>query len=180
MILDGLKKNLFKFYIWIGQNRSNLISEASVGFENSKTIGILYNSMHHKIPCFVVDFENDIKNMGKVVSSLCYTNKVDISSDTSSISYGDFNILGDVKNKIFAEFINHNFDYLYHLDLESNILVDYILTKSKAKCRVGSFQANRIGFYEIMINLKQDTNNNRRNDSIKLIAEQMLHFTKML
>lgn len=155
--------------------RKNKVGRETVSYGNSRTIGLLYcveDRAKHEVVC---DFINNLKEDGKIVKVLCFLgkNKENIDFKFDYFSYEDVSFWGNIKSEEIEKFINTQFDFLYNLDVKSNILIDYILAKSKSKCRVGIYRESTTGLFEMMIKMDELKN-------LDKVAGQFLHYTKEL
>jgi hypothetical protein len=88
----------------------------------------------------------------------------------------DLRLWGAITHPQARDFVNTPFDYLYQVDLQGHPMVDYLLAKSQAKCRVGYYDTSRTGLFEMMVKFDKRTTGN---DLDSLIA-QMVHYTQLL
>ncbi len=148
---------------------------SGITYDDAKEIGILYSVTdlykHEIIKTFIKELEADKKK----VSILTFLDK---DKENFEFKYNffeakDFNIWGKSTSKSVAEFISQNFDYLLYIDLDPHIYNNYILSKSKARCRIGKYFPEQANYFELMINLAHE------NDTQSLI-NQIKHFTKKI
>ena len=69
-------------------------------------------------------------------------------------------------------FQTQTFDYLFHVDFCSNPLLDLLLIKNKALCRVGAFDRKRMHLLDVLVKME------RKNgvDDIKRLTDQMVYY----
>ncbi|WP_162534213.1 DUF6913 domain-containing protein [Candidatus Cardinium hertigii] len=151
---------------------------SNVGLSKAATIGVLYSYQTAAKHDMVQRFVRDLKNLDKKVSVLCYITeqeRMHPSSGSLRYTFGHeaFTVFGKVSNELVRTFIKMPFDYLFHVDMDANALLDYIVANNQAKCRVGHFDSSRKHLFEVMVKVKQ-TN---PIDNIKRLASQMLHYT---
>lgn len=171
----------FKFFVlgivirFVSKNKTAVRS--NVGLNKATTIGVLYSyegPAKHKV---VQRFIRDLKNLNKKVSVLCYTTAKDRVHASSNLRYAfghhAITILGKVKGDRIKKFIETSFDYLFHLDLHTNSVLDCIVAKHDTKCRVGHFDPMRKNLFEVMVKVSRTT----PVEDIKRLASQMLHYT---
>jgi len=107
---------------------------------------------------------------------LCYTTEKDRIHPSSNLLYSfdhkAITYLGNIDSDRVAKFIHTPFDYLFHIDLETNPFLDYIIAKSKAKCRVGYFDTDRKNLFEVMVKVSRVD----PSEDIKKLTQQMLHY----
>jgi len=155
--------------------KKDKIIRASISFNDAKTIGIIFSADDkYKFDC-IKQLKKDLENEGKTVEVLSYLAK---GKDNHEFLFdfftaSDISIWGRFTSKLVNKFIAQPFDFLFAVDIKSNIYTDNILACSRAKCRVGPFNENKSQFFELMINI---------NDSkpISALINDMYHFTKRL
>lgn len=154
--------------------KSSKINRASINYADAKQIGILFTVVDKKKHAAIKNFIRQLENEGKKVTVLSYLGKdkenyefrFDFFTENDISFWGNFNI-GSVIN-----FVEKKFDYLFHLDLEPNNMIENILARSKAKCRIGNYRNDKNDFYELMVRPE--------NDDVNKLIEQMHHYTKKL
>lgn len=169
-----IKKKLFPVYVkrLIKKHQPERVS---VRFEKATKIGMLYTyknkDQHHAI----LKFSKKLKAMGKKISVLCYIEEDTIDYDYHFFSFQHhaIHLWGKIQNSQLNNFVNTTFDYLYFTDLTTNPILDYLLAKSKAKCRVGKFVYEQTALFEIMVSLNEK-------EDIHNLMKQMLHYTALL
>ena len=69
-------------------------------------------------------------------------------------------------------FQTQTFDYLFHVDFCSNPLLDLLLIKNKALCRIGHFDQKRMHLLDVLVKME------RKNgvDDIKRLTDQMVYY----
>lgn len=156
------------------------LARSNVGLSKATTIGVLYSyespAKHEVIQRFI----RDLKNLDKQVSVLCYTTRKDRVHPSSYLRYAfghnAITILGKVNSDRVRKFIGTSFDYLFHLDLTTNPVLDCIVAKHHAKCRVGHFDPMRKNIFEVMVKVSRTT----PIEDSKRLASQMLHYTECM
>lgn len=172
-----IKKKLLALYTK-RRVRASQVARLNVGYEQAQLMGLLYtydNAQKHKA---VLQFVDQIKLTGKKLHTLCYV------ANPREIYRGGFpaftqraiGLFGKFSDKQVIDFLYTPFDYLYHVDLVSNPILDYLLATCRAKCRVGKFDPIRASLFEMMIKFSS------KEDSHQLdgLMEQMLHYTQLL
>ncbi|WP_114910360.1 DUF6913 domain-containing protein [Cardinium endosymbiont of Sogatella furcifera] len=150
---------------------------SNVGLSRATTIGVLYSydspAKHEVVQRFI----RDLKNLDKNVSVLCYTTGKDRVHPSSHLRYAfshhAITILGKVKGDRIKKFIETPFDYLFQLDLTTNSVLDCLVAKQRAKCRVGHFDPMRKNLFEVMVKVSRTV----PIEDTKRLASQMLHYT---
>lgn len=172
---------IFKFFILRIFTRflfKNIIIERSnIGLTKAVTIGVLYTYEEPAKHEVMQRFIRDLKNLDKKVSVLCYTTGKDGVHQSSHLLYAfghkAISIFGKVDSDRVKKFIETSFDYLFHVDLDSNPVLDYIVAKNKAKCRVGHFDPLRRNLFEVMVKVSRT----RPIEDAKRLTSQILHYT---
>jgi hypothetical protein len=85
----------------------------------------------------------------------------------------DFTLFGNIENPSINELLSEEFDYMIHAELEYSIFSDLVMTKSKAKCRIGKYFKNHEQQYDMMVGISEDKN-------IKYLVDQIYHYVKAL
>lgn len=175
--MSRIKNRLLSFYTqWL--TKRHYTDRVNVGFDQAQTIGILYHRDSPKKQEVIHQLANQLKQLGKKVSVLCYvTGPRGVNNLTdSTVTLRDIPLLGKITHPQTKVFVETSFDYLYQVDLEGYPVIDYLLARSKAKCRVGHYTAPRAGLFEIMVSLAKAP---KENDTTELAA-QMLHYTQLI
>lgn len=150
----------------------------NVGFDQARTIGILYHGDVPKKQEVIHQLVTELEKLGKQVSTLCYVHdpKEATNFTAPTVTLRDIKLLGQIMHPQAQEFANTSFDYLYQVDLASHPVIDYLMARSKAKCRVGYYTASRAGLFEIMVSLAEKS----EGAAITDLITQMLHYTQLL
>lgn len=155
--------------------KKNKVSRTTTGYLRAKIIGIIFTveglDKHKAIKSFIKELENE----GKNVEVLSYLGKGKDNYEFlfNFISYGDINIWGKLKNKAALKFSEKKFDYLFNIDHARNRIIENILARSKARCRIGVYVENNDAFYELMVNSKN-------NDNPEELIQTMHHYARKI
>ncbi|HAN49910.1 MAG TPA: hypothetical protein DCQ08_02740 [Amoebophilaceae bacterium] len=158
--------------------KTGRIVRTSVGFQQAQNMGILYsadNPQKHEAACHLA---SQLNKLGKQVAGLCYATAPMQPTNLAfpTITRRDLRFWGTITNPQAQAFINTPFDYLFQVDLVGCPVLDYLLAKSQAKCRVGYYDTVRTSLFEMMVTFdKQPDSNN-----IKDLTAQMVHYTQLL
>ena len=158
--------------------KKNRVQRMNVGFSQATTLGILYTYENAAKQQEVVKFAKQIKKTGKKLKVLCYlleknTNEGD---PFSTFTHQTIQIFGKIIDPTVNAFVNTPFDYLYCMDDTPPIVLDYLLAKCQAKCRIGPFNAHKTHLFDMMIKL----NTPEQQRDIGYLTEQMWHYTQLL
>lgn len=154
--------------------KSNTAFRGSVTYQDAKQVGILYTAedlnKHDVIKDLVRNFEND----GKKVKVLSYLPK-DIQNFEFRFNFftqKDLSMFGKFKNEDVMSFVQQPFNYLLYVDFESDPVMRYLLSMSRAQCRVGNFEEINRPFCDLMVAPQQA--------NYKSLAHEMYKYTKVL
>lgn len=158
--------------------RTNRVVRTHVGFRQAQCVGVLYsadNPQKHKAVNHLV---RKLKIMGKKVTGLCYTTMPiqEAANTFSTITHRDIQLWGTITHHKAQAFIDTSFDYLFQVDIVGHAAINYLLARSKAKCRVGYYDTARVGLFEIMVRFEEQPNSNQ----IDTLTTQMVHYAQLL
>lgn len=158
--------------------KTNQTIRFNVGYEQAQLIGLLYTHESSQKNKAILQFVKKVAATGKQVHTLCYIpTKSDVyDGGFPAFTQRDISLFIESKNKQVRDFLNTPFDYLYYLDLAHHPVVDYLLAKCNAKCRVGKFDVMKADLFEVMIKLETQANSYELNRWIEII----LHYTQLL
>ena len=112
------------------------------------------------------------------MTRLCYSTALPQTTDLTFpvITYRDIQLWGTITHPQAQDFLNTSFDYLFQVDLVGHPVLDYLLARSHAKCRIGYYDTLRTSLFEMMITLNKETNSG----GIYALTAQMIHYTQLL
>ncbi len=146
---------------------------ASIPYKQAQSVGILFSVEDKQKHDAIKEFIKQLTQDGKMVKVLEFLpNKKDnyeFMFDFFTVK--DLSFWGVVNSPDADKFIETPFDYLFCVDNESNPMIQHILARSKAKCRIGRFASQDHSFFELMI---------EQNGSPKKLIESMYKYTKQL
>ena len=151
----------------------------SLHFEESKKVLLFFTSQGNQKIVLVKALQNKLEKDGKEVSCLYLVTKdedkpdVHLDEGMLRITSIDFSYFGKIENKEVMEMLKVSYDFVLHLDMESNIHTDIIMASCTAKCRIGRYSENREPLYEMMVKVDDDK-------KINQLIEQIYHYTKVL
>lgn len=93
-----------------------------------------------------------------IFRNICvYKDHAGVAADTSIITSKDLNWLGLPKPGPIDDFIETQFDVLFNIALEQNLVLDYITSLSRASFKIG-WSPQKRNFFDLNINIpgKQD------------------------
>ncbi|CAN5225256.1 hypothetical protein BH23BAC1_BH23BAC1_38230 [soil metagenome] len=154
---------------------SSSIERATIDYRKAWEVGILYSVVdlekHEKIKAFIKLLEKDIKKVE--VLTFLGKDKENYEFRNNYFTENDFSFWGNLDSEIVKKFAEKKFDYLFCIDLDSNIYTENIMARSQASCRVGRFSKSNKDFFELMIKINDGAN-------VQELIEQMYHFIKLL
>lgn len=171
-----------KYTLPIGLKRTvkkNKVQRQSSGYLRAKSVLLFFTSEGNQKIALVKGMQNKMEKEGKEVSCIYLLLKDDDKPDVhmdegmERLEPTDFSLFGDILNKDVGELLNKEFDYMIHVDMESNIYSDLVMSKSKAKCRIGRYFDDHENQYDMMIKVSDDK-------KINFLMDQIFHYTKAL
>ncbi len=138
--------------------KNNKTIRNPVGFQKANNIGIIFTTenidKHHAIKSFVKELEDS----GKNVDVLTFIGKGKQNHEFlfEFISSDDLNFWGKITNEKALYFTQTKFDYLFNIDSQRNPIIENIVARSIAKCRIGIHNNDNTSFYELLIHQKNN------------------------
>lgn len=138
--------------------RKDVNPRQNVGYEQAKSMGILCSYPDKKKSAVIGELIQKLSSDNKSIHTIRLLDATTFLSADPSISFSDqqIKLLGSWTNPIVPKFFEERFDYLLHLDEEVNPLVENILLKSKALCRIGLYNERNKHLFEMMIKTADD------------------------
>lgn len=175
LIMNSIKKF---FFDWRSTQllRKFRAPRQTLNYKEAKSVGILFITHNDNMHQAVNHFIKMLKQEGKKYTALTFFDRQSDNPYTFKYDFfteKDIDFFGNIKSEPVTEFINTDFDYLYCLCTEPTDVFDPILASCKAKCRVGFFRENKVGLFEMMIQLKPE-------ESVDKLIDQMVHYTKAI
>lgn len=177
-MIDFLKKYGLPIGLKKSVKKSN-VSRHSTNYADAKRVLLFFTSEGNQKIALVKGLQNKMEKEGKNVTSLYLLmrdeDKPDVHMDDGMerMVPEDFSFFGDILPKKVNEILNEDFDYLIHADMDFSIYSDLILTKCKAKCRIGRYFENHEAQYDMMVGIPDDK-------KINFLLDQIYHYTKAL
>jgi hypothetical protein len=172
--MNFLKRKMLD-YLNKKANLKNKIPRNNTSFSNSKDIGLVFTWEGDSKYSQVLELVKVLEMHGKNVEMMCYIrNPKEQNLPGINLYYDkDISFFGKSKSEKFSKFLSKSFDFLLHLDLQTAIMVQYVLSRTNAKCRVGKNDMDNCQFYELMIRPAEEEN-------FKDYCDQVLHYTKSI
>lgn len=173
MILK-LKEIIFTLYINYIKNK--IVNNDSL--INTGKIGILYTYEGPDKQAIVDKFISLIKHDNKQVMVACYYKQKDLSkyslnSNYYNFKHSDLSLLGKVLKVELSSFINTDFDFLYIVDLKISPIVKFLVSKSKARYKMGNFSNHNLSMLNVMVKADNITDYNT-------LVNTMIHYSSFL
>lgn len=165
----GLKKSIKK----------NLARRQSSGYKEAKKVLLFFISEGNQKIALVKGLQNKLEKEGKEVSCLYLLmkeeDKPDVHMDDGMqrLEPIDFSFFGDILKPEVKKLLDEEFDYMIHADMGCNIYSDLVMSKSKAKCRIGRYFDDHKNQYDMMVKVAEDK-------KINYLLDQIYHYTKAL
>ncbi|OEK01671.1 hypothetical protein BFP97_09155 [Roseivirga sp. 4D4] len=144
-----------------------------VPFEKAQHVGILYTWSNGKKEEVLISLM-DKMGTEKKVEVLCFNPTKDpINTPYPTFDKSILTNFGKLNSEDVQQFMKAPFDYLFHLDFESNELLKNILIQTNAKCRIGVHSEEHTGYYELMIGINKSS-------GISNFADQMIKYVRAI
>jgi len=175
--MNFIKKTFLDWKIKQATKRHKDIPRQTLNYDEAKSVGILLKAedatMVKAVQIFLQKLTKDNKKIAILIYQSKPENAVDFQFQHYLLTEKEIDNWGNIHSEIMENFISQPFDYLYCISKEDEPVFQYILAKSKAKCRIGKYsQANEV-FFEMMIDQKPE-------QGIDVFIEQSLHYTKSI
>lgn len=165
----GLKKSIKK----------NVVRRQSPRYVDAKRILLFFTSEGNQKIALVKGLQNKMEKEGKKVKCLYLLlreeDKPDVHMDDGMVRLKptDFSLFGEILKSPINKLLSEDFDFMIHADLEQTIYSDLVMTKSKAKCRIGKYFDDHEDQYDMMVGIPQEK-------KINYLLDQIYHYTKAL
>ena len=93
-------------------------------------------------------------------------------SDTNTLTVNDINWLGFPKPKKTDDFSNIQFDILFNIATQQNLILDYLTIISKARFKVGSTEEES-NYFDLNINI------GKKDDAKYLVKQQIFYLAQL-
>jgi len=126
---------------------------SSVSYGAARHMGILFSvedkAKHEIVKELIRKFEQD----GKQVTVMEYLppDKQNFEFKFDFFTENDISLWGQITSPGALKFAETPFDYLFYLDTDPNPLMEHLLVKSKARCRVGRQWDKGASYFEFMV-----------------------------
>ena len=168
--MNPLKKVWIKHLTKKHENRRAQAN--SVDFGKSKKIGLLFFENPKENLDVIDNIMDDLKVEGKeiVTLALCKNKKHSLQK-YPIFEFGDIDFFGTIKSSIVNDFINQDFDFLVCLDKNPNTVMNYLLSRLNAKCRLGIRAEHENEHYEFIL---------KKEEGLAIKSSDILKYLKMI
>lgn len=155
--------------------KKNSFPRASMRYNQVNLIGLIFTigskEKHESIKSLIRQLEND----GKKVEALAFLPKKQENHEFlfDFFTDKDVSFWGKINSEKVIGFANKQFDYLFYIDEESNLLIRNVLAMCKAKCRISKNDTQNAQYSEMMVQIPGK-------GSIKQLIDEMYRYTKLL
>ncbi|MGB3849820.1 MAG: hypothetical protein WA958_07605 [Tunicatimonas sp.] len=152
--------------------KKSSVRRKTVNYASAERVGVLVTLHDHEKQHAIDEFVDRLVADHKEVEVLCYDKRRARNKIFGYIQFTsrDISLFGRLRAEYVLDFINRDFDYLFHLDIESEVVLDKILVLSRAKCRVGCDMPEHRDFYELMV----------RAESLDELSEMIFRYVKLV
>lgn len=172
--MNAIKLKLLN-YLNRRANIKNKVPHINISFRDAREFGLVFTWEDEAKYNQVRELIKTLEIHSKKIHIICYqvNKKNRLPSGLPVFTDRDISLFGKVRSQILNEFLNKSFDFILHLDLRQNIMIQYILSRTRAKCRIGKTSMEFREFYEMMI---QPSGENDYKD----FCDQVMHYTKSI
>lgn len=152
--------------------RKSRVRRQTVNYQDAQRVGVLVTLDEYEKQHDIDEFVDQLVADHKEVEVLCYDQRRAHNKIFGYIQFTDrdISLLGNIRTEYVIDFINRDFDYLFHLDIASDVVLDKILILSQAKCRVGCDIPGHHDYYELMV----------KADSPQELKKMIFHYVKLV
>lgn len=135
------------------QLKKNKAVRANIPFSKSHVIGILYSVEDKQKHEDVKEFIKKLEQEGKQVAVMTYlpNKKENYEFLFDFITLKDISFWGQVNSTSALKFSDTPFDFLYCFDMKLHPVIENLLARSKAHCRIGRFSEGDRPYFELMV-----------------------------
>jgi hypothetical protein len=131
----------------------------SVGYKKAMTTGVIFTVEDKQKHFAIKDFIKKLEADGKHVQVLEFlpekTENYEFKFDF--FTEKDVTFWGNLNSENALQFADAPFDFLFYLDLEPNPMIENVLARSNAKCRVGRHFDGSEGYLDLMVDSVSNT-----------------------
>jgi len=174
--LNFIKRKLLQFKISSGLKKNRFLPKA-FSYAQLKKVGVIFSfsdlKKHDAVKSFIKTLEAD----GIEVKSLAYRPK-----ETQNFEFyfdffegKDVTLFAQLKSPYLLSFLDQKLDYLFCLDEDLNLYMQYILANAKASIKIGALQEEEScrAFFELMVKP------NKTGDT-QLLTKEINHYIRKI
>jgi hypothetical protein len=169
-----MKKTLLRLQTKPGLR--NEVSQEKENFARSEKIALLFDGANQGQQDMASKLGEAIAKENKKVVAMMYVPSAKGSFENPSsypfFSPDSFSFLGKIIDAKLNEFISEPFPFLFHLGLQRNPFVEYVLAASASKCRIGYYVKGMEQYFDFMLKVNMETE--------PLEWSKMLAYAKMI
>jgi len=171
-----IKHKILSYKIRRGQKKSKFLHQA-YPYEKLKKVGVIFSfddlKKHEAVKKFIKTLQSD----GIEVKTLAYKPKGTQNFEFYFDFFEDKDVgfFGKIENPYFQSFLGQKLEYLFCLDDNLNLFMQYLLVHSKVDTRIGIYQPKEedASFFELMIKPKT-------NGDTKILTEEIIHYVRKI
>ena len=138
--------------------------------ENAKSIGVIWHPSQKEAFQYLKSYFNKPQVLFR---EFCvFEEDINPLSDTNTLTVKDVNWFGFPKPEKTDDFSNIQFDILFNIATQQNLILDYLTLISKAKFKVGSSNKES-NYFDLNINI------GKKDDSIYLVKQQIFYLAQL-
>lgn len=148
----------------------------NIPYSQARQVGVLFMNEGEDDYAVINKFMQKLARDGKKITALTYFERIQSNGYDfyfDSFSKEQISATGVINSDKVERFIETDFDYLFCINKYSFLPFDYILLRSRAKCRVGMYLEEKPDCFELMIKPKPE-------DTFESLIDQLLKYLKAL
>jgi hypothetical protein len=141
------------------QLKKNKSIRGNIPFQEAKSIGIIFTIEDRVKHDLIKEFIHKLEHEGKKVQVMTFLPNKKENHDFmfDFFTMKDISFFGEVTSHDTIKFADTPFDYLFCIDTEPSRMIEYLLARSKSKCRVGKFGEGLEPYFEMMLDSTKNT-----------------------
>lgn len=133
--------------------KSNKTPRVNVSYKKAVSIGLIFTVEDRQKHDTIKEFIRKLEHDGKQVKALGFLppNQENYEFLFDFFTYREISFWGNITATSALTFADTTFDFLIYIDTNPNELILNLVAKSRAKCRVGKYWADKEAFFEMMV-----------------------------
>jgi hypothetical protein len=175
----AMQKKIQSFFLNLKNKKAaaeKSVLRKNVPYTEARQVGILFASEREEDYTVINKFVQRLAKDGKKIMALTYFERLQSNGYDFQFDYftkEQISATGVLTSEKVDRFIEANFDYLFCISKHSFLPFDYILLRSRAKCRIGMYIEEKPDCFELMIKPKPE-------DTLESLMNQLLLYIKAL